>query len=177
MRRWRYWVDTGAQQVLVDIRRRWICAHQRPATRQFAGRRRGPGCRPRGRPHTRACRPRRCPGLGRIPRQAHSFRCRPLVRVDRGRASRLDFNDLHGECPQSEVAGRSAAGRSVLATFGRPRDAAVAVEKLLDAGFVNVEQEVEGSLTLVIVDAGDRQDLVREILIEQGGVEFDPPDQ
>jgi hypothetical protein len=84
---------------------------------------------------------------------------------------------MHDERPQSEVAGRSAAGRTVLATFARPRDAAVAVEKLLDTGFVNVEQEVEGALTMVMVDAGDQQDLAREILVEQGGVEFDPPDE
>ncbi len=84
---------------------------------------------------------------------------------------------MHDEHPQRDVAGRFGAGRTVLATFGRAGAAAAVVEKLLDAGFVNVEQEVEGSRTVVIVDAGDRLDLAREILVEQGGVEFDPPDE
>ena len=84
---------------------------------------------------------------------------------------------MRDEGPEPHVAGRFGAGRTVLATFGRPQDAAVAVEKLLDAAFINVEHEVDGDRTTVIVDAGDRQDLAREILVEQGGVEFDPPDQ
>jgi hypothetical protein len=84
---------------------------------------------------------------------------------------------MHDEHPQPHVAGRFGAGRTVLATFGRPQDAAAAVEKLLDAGFVNVEQEVDGALTMVIVDGGDRQDHAREILLEYGGVEVDPPGQ
>ena len=55
--------------------------------------------------------------------------------------------------------------------------ARVAVEKLLDRVFVNVEQELEGALTMVMVDAGDQQDLARQILVDEGGVEFDPPDE
>jgi hypothetical protein len=84
---------------------------------------------------------------------------------------------MHDEHPQPHVAGRFGAGRTVLATFERPQDAAAAVEKLLDTGFVNVEQEAEGALTMVIVDAGDRQDRAREILTELGGAEFDAPGQ
>jgi len=81
---------------------------------------------------------------------------------------------MHDELPQVDV-GRFGAGRTILAAFGRPEDAAVALEKLLDAGFINVEQEVEGGRTVVVLDAGDRQDQAHEILAEHGGVEFDPP--
>ena len=82
---------------------------------------------------------------------------------------------MHEEHTQRHLAGRFGAGRAVMATFGRPQDAAVALQKLLDTGFVNVEQEMDGDRTTVIVDAGDRQDQPREILFEHGGVEFDPP--
>jgi hypothetical protein len=44
-----------------------------------------------------------------------------------------------------------------------------------DAGFINVEREVEGGRTVLVLDAGDQQKRAREILATHGGVEFDLP--
>ena len=94
----------------------------------------------------------------------------PPVQADR--RARLVLLDQR---PRDDVARRVGAGGAVLASFSRPENAAVALEKLLDAGFINVEQEVEGRRTVIIVDAGDRQAQAREIIAEHGGTEFDPP--
>ena len=67
------------------------------------------------------------------------------------------------------------AGPTILAAFGSAEDAAAALGELLDAGFINVEQEVEGGRTVLVLDAGDQQKRAREILAAHGGLEFDPP--
>jgi len=71
--------------------------------------------------------------------------------------------------------GRFGAGPTFLAAFGRTEDAAAALGELLDAGFINVEQEVEGGRTVLVLDAGDQQKRAREILTAHGGLEFDSP--
>lgn len=75
----------------------------------------------------------------------------------------------------ANVAGRFGAGRTLLAAFDRPEGAAAALEKLLAAGFINVERETEGRRTVLVLDAGNQQDEARAILAEHGGAEFDPP--
>lgn len=67
------------------------------------------------------------------------------------------------------------AGPALLAAFGLAEDAAAALGELLDAGFINVEQEVEGGRTVLVLDAGDQQKRAREILAAHGGLEFDLP--
>ena len=75
----------------------------------------------------------------------------------------------------ADLAGRVGAGPTLLAAFGRTEDAAAALGELLDAGFINVEQEIEGPRTVLVLDAGTRQKQAREILAAHGGLEFDPP--
>jgi hypothetical protein len=60
----------------------------------------------------------------------------------------------------------------VLAQFDRPEQAAAALEELMRAGFLNVEQEVEGERTDLIVDPGGRRSEVEEILALHAGVEI-----
>jgi hypothetical protein len=69
----------------------------------------------------------------------------------------------------------SAPAPTRLAAFGRTEDAAAALDELLNAGFINVEQEVEGERTVLVVDAGPRENQARQMLAAHGGVEFDPP--
>jgi len=71
--------------------------------------------------------------------------------------------------------GRFGAGPTLFAGFGRTEDAAAALTELLDAGFINVEREVDGGRTVLVLDAGDQQNRAREILAAHGGLEFDPP--
>jgi hypothetical protein len=54
-------------------------------------------------------------------------------------------------------------------------DAAAALGELLDAGFINVEREVEGGRTVLVIDVGNQEKRAREILNAYGGVEFDQP--
>jgi hypothetical protein len=82
---------------------------------------------------------------------------------------------MYNERPMTDEAGRFGPGRTLLAAFGRPEGAAAALEKFLATGFINVERETEGRRTVLVLDAGDRQDEARAILAEHGGVEFDPP--
>jgi hypothetical protein len=49
------------------------------------------------------------------------------------------------------------------------------VTDLLDAGFINLEQEQDGDEMLVTVDAGDRVAEARAIVARYGGVEIDQP--
>jgi hypothetical protein len=63
----------------------------------------------------------------------------------------------------------------VLATFSQPGAGRAAVEDLLDAGFINVEQEQDGEDVLVTVDAGPRAAEARAIVARYGGVEIDQP--
>ena len=76
----------------------------------------------------------------------------------------------------ADRSGRFGAGPTTLfAGFGRTEDAAAALTELLDAGFINVEREVDGGRTVLVLDAGDQQNRAREILAAHGGLEFDPP--
>ena len=75
----------------------------------------------------------------------------------------------------ADRAGRFGAGPTLFAGFGRTEDAAAALTELLDAGFINVEREVDGGRTVLVLDAGDQQNRAREILAAHGGHEFDPP--
>jgi hypothetical protein len=61
----------------------------------------------------------------------------------------------------------------VLGTFSRPAGGKAAVTDLLDAGFINVEQEQDADDLLVTVDAGDRAAEARAIFARYGGVEID----
>jgi hypothetical protein len=75
----------------------------------------------------------------------------------------------------SDSVGRFGSGPTLLAAFGRTEDAAAALGELLDAGFINVEQEVDGGRTVLVLDVGNQQKRAREILVAHGGVEFDLP--
>jgi hypothetical protein len=63
----------------------------------------------------------------------------------------------------------------VLATFSQPGAGKAAVTDVLDAGFIDVEQEEDGDDMLVTVDAGDRAAEARAIVARRGGVEIDQP--
>jgi hypothetical protein len=82
---------------------------------------------------------------------------------------------MQDQLPTAGVAGRFGAGRTLLASFDHPEDAAAALEKLLGAGFINVEQETEGRHTVLVLDAGERQAEARAIFAEHDGVDLDPP--
>ena len=80
---------------------------------------------------------------------------------------------MQNEGPAGDPVGRLGAGETILAAFGVPAEAAIALEELLAAGFINVERETEGKRTVLIVDAGNRQAEARAILGKHGGEEFD----
>jgi hypothetical protein len=82
---------------------------------------------------------------------------------------------MQNERPTGDQVGRIGAGETILAAFDVPEVAAIALEELLAAGFINVERETEGRRTVLIVDAGNRQAEARAILHQHGGEEFDPP--
>lgn len=82
---------------------------------------------------------------------------------------------MQDEHSPSQLAGRLGAGPTLLAAFGGTEDAAAALDELLDAGFINVEREVEGGRTVLVVDAGPRENQARQILVAHGGLEFDLP--
>src|ERR1041384_2487340 len=54
-------------------------------------------------------------------------------------------------------------------------DAAAALGELLAVGFINVEQEVQEERTELVVDPGEREDELREILTKHRGVEIKLP--
>jgi hypothetical protein len=82
---------------------------------------------------------------------------------------------MHDERSPADLTGGFGAGPTLLAAFGRADDATAALDELLDAGFLNVEQEAEGGRTVLVLDAGDRPDQARRILAAHGGIEFDRP--
>ncbi len=61
----------------------------------------------------------------------------------------------------------------VLAQFDHPEQAAAALDDLMEAGFLNVEQEVEGKETEVVVDPDAHEREAHQIVQEHGGVEID----
>jgi hypothetical protein len=63
----------------------------------------------------------------------------------------------------------------VLATVSQPGAGKAAVEDLLDAGFINLEQEQDDEDMLVTVDAGARAAEAGAIVARYGGVEIDQP--
>jgi hypothetical protein len=65
------------------------------------------------------------------------------------------------------------SARVVPATFARRQDAKAALEDLLDAGFLNVEQEMEGERTDVLVDPAGREAEALAILTAHGGTRVD----
>ena len=77
----------------------------------------------------------------------------------------------HEDCERHE----DIAALAGVGARGGTEDAAAALGELLDAGFINVEQEVEGGRTVLVLDAGDQQKRAREILTAHGGLEFDSP--
>jgi hypothetical protein len=82
---------------------------------------------------------------------------------------------MHDERSPADLGGGFGAGPTLLVAFGRSDDAAAALDELLDAGFINVEQEAEGGRTVLVLDAGDRTDRARKILAAHAGLEFDRP--
>jgi hypothetical protein len=62
---------------------------------------------------------------------------------------------------------------AILATFANRQRALAAVTELLDEAFINVQQEQDGQVTLVIVDADQRPDRARAIIARHGGAELD----
>ena len=80
---------------------------------------------------------------------------------------------MQNERPTGDPVSGIGAGETILAAFGVPELAAIALEELLAAGFINVERETEGRRTVLIVDAGNRQAEARAILDKHGGEEFD----
>ena len=61
----------------------------------------------------------------------------------------------------------------VLAQFDQPEQAAAALDDLMRAGFLNVEQEVEGKETELVVDPDAHEREAHHIVQEHGGVEVD----
>jgi hypothetical protein len=61
---------------------------------------------------------------------------------------------------------------AILATFADRQSALAAVTDLLDEAFINVQQEQDGRVTLVIVDAGQRVAMARAIITRHGGTEI-----
>jgi hypothetical protein len=82
---------------------------------------------------------------------------------------------MQNERPTGDPPGGIGAGETILAAFGVPEAAAIALEELLAAGFINVERETEGGRTVLIVDAGNRPAEAHAILHQHGSEEFDPP--
>jgi hypothetical protein len=82
---------------------------------------------------------------------------------------------MQNERPTGDPLRGIGAGETILAAFGVPELAAIALEELLAAGFINVERETDGGRTILIVDAGNRQAEARTILNQHGGEEFDRP--
>lgn len=60
----------------------------------------------------------------------------------------------------------------MMATFDSIAQAVAAVTDLLNAGFLNVEHEQNGSAALVVVDPGERVADVQRIFAAHGGVEL-----
>jgi hypothetical protein len=89
-----------------------------------------------------------------------SPRCRRQLiasAVEAGNQYLLSWARLEGGCVIEQKApaalARSISPRTtLLAACGRAEDAAAALDELLDAGFINVEQEVEGGRTVLVVD-------------------------
>ena len=82
---------------------------------------------------------------------------------------------MDDQSSQPDSVGRFGSGPTLLAAFGSGDDAAAALSELLDAGFINVEREVEGGRTVLVIDVGHQEKRAREILNAHGGVEFDQP--
>lgn len=70
---------------------------------------------------------------------------------------------------------KSQAMGLVVATFARKDAARRALEDLLDAGFLNIEQEVEGRQTEVLVEPDGREAEAAAILARHGGIRVDLP--
>ena len=60
----------------------------------------------------------------------------------------------------------------MMATFNSNAQAVAAVTDLLNAGFLNVEHERNGSAALVVVDPGERVADVHRIFTTHGGEEL-----
>jgi hypothetical protein len=58
----------------------------------------------------------------------------------------------------------------LMATFAQRGQARQAVEDLLDAGFLNVQSDVEGSRTVVILNTQGRAREALDIVARHGGV-------
>ena len=74
--------------------------------------------------------------------------------------------------PENKDDRLSKPNQIVLAQFDRPEEAAAALDELMRAGFLNIEQEVEGERTELIIDPGERRSEVEEILALHEGVQI-----
>ena len=148
----RHLAESGVQLAEESTRVRWAHIQHGPRIRGNALRVR-PGKLGR-------CQVERCTGSTslEIPARVHLCKTR-YAHCMQDKRSRPDVGE--------------GAGPTLLAAFGRTEDAAAALVELLDAGFINIEREVDGGRTVLVLDAGDQRNRAREI----GGVAKKGPGQ
>jgi hypothetical protein len=79
--------------------------------------------------------------------------------------------------PENTDRNPSEQSNIVLAQFDQPEQAAAALGDLMEAGFLNVEQEVEGKETELVVDPDAHEREAHTIVQEHGGLEIDLPNE